>query len=631
MKSRKLFHKFCAVFVSVCMLASMLPTVALAATDPVTLNWVKIPEPAYKKVTTMATTEAGYEGFVIASAGSTAESNNFLYTDGSSGTAMVQSIGSSGVPQLWFWDEGRIYCEINGVNNYLVSWYTSPTVLGTNGFYPAHIALTQARDQATVWTVEVANDQTHIYRTNGSEKHYLYLTPLTSNGTVSYNASLIKNADQGVDIYAHHEHSTDQATGYAALEIGGPYSYTTGEFTAQEILEQIYNTSAVWVADKNNSNAAKTDWSNSRITLSWDNALNGNYPGTYIATVKYGVMELGKISVSVTDKTATGIHISTPKLLNTALNVSPNFASVQATITYDDSSTAVVSGQNLVFNTETMDLSKTGVYPVEVSYHGHIIDTIFVRVSGDPYSHLADEGISDIPEFPNPGAVRWNKTASGLNYENTGVAQVELTVSGVSKPGNVDVVLVVDVSNSMGWSMDWFNGMSDSEAMAAKDNKKIPANGIYGTTKLDIAMDAATEFADILLNGNQNNTLSFVTFAGQEGSTTSNIDSVHTVFTGVTNYNAAKTAFDNTEFTGFEKAYNSSGQESGSVTYRLKITNHEGAVIAAGVNRGNTNYDYAFGQAAEAVASIKGAVRRLRRHRPPAVCGLYDRRRSLPL
>ena len=34
MKTGKLFHKFCALFVSVCMLASMLPTVALAAAFP---------------------------------------------------------------------------------------------------------------------------------------------------------------------------------------------------------------------------------------------------------------------------------------------------------------------------------------------------------------------------------------------------------------------------------------------------------------------------------------------------------------------------------------------------------------------------------------------------------------------
>ena len=113
MKTGKLFHKFCALFVSVCMLASMLPTVALAAA-PAGLNWVKLPKPDYLKVTSMDPL-SGYHGFVIADAGSTAENNHFLYTDSSSGTAMLQSIASPNVPQLWFWDQGRLYCTINGV------------------------------------------------------------------------------------------------------------------------------------------------------------------------------------------------------------------------------------------------------------------------------------------------------------------------------------------------------------------------------------------------------------------------------------------------------------------------------------------------------------------------------------
>ena len=594
------------------MILSLMPTAVFAAA-PAGLNWVKLPKPDYLKVTSMETI-SGYHGFVIADAGSTAENNHFLYSDGSSGTAMIQSIASPKVPQLWFWDEGRLYCIINGTPQYLVSWYTSSTELGVNGFHAPHISQTTDPGQATVWHLEVVNNQTRLFRYEDqgnpySAKHYLYLNPDKIFFTDS-QAALIKNATRGVDIYAHHEHSSDAPVGYAALAGTTNYSFSTGTSTTQQIMDQIHAGASVWVHSTNvdtndHSSAQKTGWDDSRLTLTWDKTLNPNYPGTYTATVKYGVMELGEITVSVQDKKATSIALTSGRVLYTQLNTQPNYSSVQATITYEDSSTKVVSGNNLVFKADTVNLTQTGVYPVDVHYHGYHIGTTFVRVTGDPYSHLPDEGVSDIPEFPDPGAVRWNKTASGLNYENTGVAQVELTVSGVSKPGNVDVVLVVDVSNSMGWSMDWFEGMSDAQVSAAKDNVKIPKNGIYGTTKLDIAMDSAEEFAKILLDTNQNNTLSFVTFAGQNGSHSSNIDSVQTPFLKVTDSASAIKSFQNTVFTGFEKALDSNGNEKGSVTYRLKIADQNGNTIVAGVNRGNTNYDYAFGQAMDAVNQIK--------------------------
>lgn len=105
----------------------------------------------------------------------------------------------------------------------------------------------------------------------------------------------------------------------------------------------------------------------------------------------------------------------------------------------------------------------------------------------------------DYPQYPNEGSVKINKGATSTDFNGTGVAKVELGVTGVPVKKGVDVVLLFDVSNSM-----------DAD-VSANDS----------TTKLKAAKDAATQFVDILLGDNDdgtksNNRLALVTFAGWE-------------------------------------------------------------------------------------------------------------------
>lgn len=214
----------------------------------------------------------------------------------------------------------------------------------------------------------------------------------------------------------------------------------------------------------------------------------------------------------------------------------------------------------------------------------------------------------DYPEYPADGAVRIDKTATGPDFNSTGVVKVELDAAGISVKQGVDVVLVVDVSNSMGWTDNWFVGMTEDEVAGAKDNVKIPQGS--ADDKLDQAMKSAQEFANILLAGNtdnasSNNSISFVTFAGfdedntnESGDRASYIDSVQTVFTNVEDAASANTAFDNTEFTDYDV-------DGTSVTYTLQIGSTNNDRTVSGINRGNTNYDYAFAEANAAVNKVK--------------------------
>lgn len=83
----------------------------------------------------------------------------------------------------------------------------------------------------------------------------------------------------------------------------------------------------------------------------------------------------------------------------------------------------------------------TGSYWVEISYNGKVLGTVEVKVK--------PAAINNYPEYPDEGAVKVNKTATGIDFQASGIAQVELSASGVPSKKGVDVIIMLDTSSSM--------------------------------------------------------------------------------------------------------------------------------------------------------------------------------------
>ena len=63
-----------------------------------------------------------------------------------------------------------------------------------------------------------------------------------------------------------------------------------------------------------------------------------------------------------------------------------------------------------------------------------------------------EESTTDFPRWPNPGAVRFDKTAQAVgNFSNTGVAQMELSMAGIpfGSASGFDVIVPIDWTSSM--------------------------------------------------------------------------------------------------------------------------------------------------------------------------------------
>lgn len=80
-----------------------------------------------------------------------------------------------------------------------------------------------------------------------------------------------------------------------------------------------------------------------------------------------------------------------------------------------------------------------------------VTDTVVISVSKDGYTVEAD-GTNDFPEYPNEGSIRYDKTATAVgNFSDTGIVQVELSMTGVpyTTGSEIDVVIMLDMSTSM--------------------------------------------------------------------------------------------------------------------------------------------------------------------------------------
>ena len=185
------------------------------------------------------------------------------------------------------------------------------------------------------------------------------------------------------------------------------------------------------------------------------------------------------------------------------------------------------------FNSEA-----AGTPEIKVTYEGKTFN-YYITVTNSTVTPV-DPSIGDDPQYPNQGSVKVNKQvteATRENFENTGLARLELGVKGVPSKKGIDAVLVFDRSKSMNETVS---------------NDK---------TRTQVAKEASIKFIEKVLEDNadgsfSNNRIAIVTFndnatrlvalSDNETELKNAINKLsNTVDSGTTNYDA-----------GVEEAYN---------------------------------------------------------------------------
>lgn len=109
------------------------------------------------------------------------------------------------------------------------------------------------------------------------------------------------------------------------------------------------------------------------------------------------------------------------------------------------------------------DTTVPGTYSnLTVTYKGVTISTAFtleVKTVDQPENPENPDN-PEYPEYPEEGAVRVSKTGAAVDgFNKTGVAGIELSATGVPMNAGIDVMIVLDMSNSMQECLDhdWLN------------------------------------------------------------------------------------------------------------------------------------------------------------------------------
>lgn len=105
---------------------------------------------------------------------------------------------------------------------------------------------------------------------------------------------------------------------------------------------------------------------------------------------------------------------------------------------------------------------------VTISYGGMMVENFTLEV----LKPVGDEN----PPYPEEGSVQVDKTGAGVNFTSTGVAQIELSATGVPVRTGADVIIMLDSSGSM----------------AAK------VEGSGGKTRRDVLIEALNDLIDTL-------------------------------------------------------------------------------------------------------------------------------------
>ena len=203
--------------------------------------------------------------------------------------------------------------------------------------------------------------------------------------------------------------------------------------------------------------------SQTNYTLKWASS------DTSIATVSKGRvtgLRSGNVTITATLTAINGEKLETPIHVDIQVEVYgiesisisrkegtiPQRASVNAkldeklTITYANGVTETVPvtvGMLTDGAGEPVDTSVAGTHaPLTVTYKGN-------RVCDDFTLNVSKLVFDDYPEYPKAGSVSVNKTGSGINFNSSGVAQIELSATGVPSKKGADVIIMLDTSSSM--------------------------------------------------------------------------------------------------------------------------------------------------------------------------------------
>ncbi len=214
--------------------------------------------------------------------------------------------------------------------------------------------------------------------------------------------------------------------------------------TTDDILAMVRDNIYVWYSEtSDHSDAVLTE--DYTFAAAGDSLPQPGTDGTYPVSVQYNGVTIGTINVYVTSAQPDLVTVSPSGRVKLGASVSALVGSTM-TMTYSASS---ISGLSETV-TETVPVTFGMVSRTDGFDEVGIYTDCTVTYAGITYNPYILEVYSvEYPVYPNPGSVSVNKTGTGIDWYQTGLANVELSAMGIPENRGVDIIVMIDTSSSM--------------------------------------------------------------------------------------------------------------------------------------------------------------------------------------
>ena len=330
------------------------------------------------------------------------------------------------------YDGGSVTQTAQGATLYTVA--DTMTITNKNGRYlyrTSNTSLNGNSTSSTNWTV--------TNRSGGSYR--IYYSRYVYWGTSAFG---LTNSTTNVRLFKRTGTTTTPGK-YAGLD-AEDFTFTVGRFASTNALnDYLKNEINVYLADS-------ADGENMRLLSSNDYTITGSAnpstAGTTTYTVSYGGVQVGSFRVTIANRTATGIRLMNDNE-GTVFVKSPMSTGTSSFIYVDYSDGSFERypiSLSMLSPASAFDLTTIGDYTdLTVNYTAG--GTTFT--TGGYTLHVINR---PEPAYPQGGSVRVGKSGNGINFSQTGVANIELTASGIPLNKGIDVIVMIDTSSTMGYT-----------------------------------------------------------------------------------------------------------------------------------------------------------------------------------
>ncbi|MBR4863368.1 MAG: VWA domain-containing protein [Oscillospiraceae bacterium] len=418
--------------------------------DAYTNGWVTAIDPVEGTETIPGTTTSTY---VYTRVSSIQNGKAYVIVASDSYVAFMNNNGNKGTQTVTSTNSGATITSSTPLTQWTFSSSSSGTI--KNGDYylynssSSKSTLSLSKSSST-WTIKADSSNA---RFSIKAQRYLYYS--SGSFTVNNNTKYVRLYEYTrTDVVTTPDIPGTEGTPGVYYKLSGELAYDVDYGASRnDALAAVMDGIAVqeYIADEKPSTSTDgTAIADNESKLTWelDSSYDGVTPGEYAVTISYDGNVLGVAKVVVPEVPAVAI---------TGYTVDPLVATVP-----QGSSQSKNTGSTLVVFLEDGTYYKVPVTIDMLSKNGQrvstlepgVIDGITVSYQGQPVAEgftltVTEKALNHYPEYPNEGAVKVNKTATGVDFQSTGVAQVELSASGVPMENGVDVVVVIDTSSSM--------------------------------------------------------------------------------------------------------------------------------------------------------------------------------------